>query len=107
MSELTTLTAVCAEHELPDGEMLGCSLPDGTRIALYRLHGRIYATSDTCTHGEASLSDDGLFHGDEIECSWHGGRFKVATGEACASPCWEPLRTYPVTIVDGTVHVEH
>lgn len=106
MSEPATVVAICALNDIPDGEMIGHGLPNGTRIALYRLHGQVYATDDTCTHGQASLSEDGLLHGDEVECSWHGGRFKVASGEACASPCRDPLRTYPVTIVDNVVCVE-
>lgn len=97
---------VCAANDLIAGQIRGASLPDGTRIALYNIKGRIYATDDTCTHEEASLSQDGTVVDDQVECGWHFCAFDIATGEVCSSPCSEPLRTYRVTVVDGMVYVE-
>lgn len=97
---------VCRVSEIAEGEIRGASLPDGTRIALYNINGKIYATDDTCTHESASLSEDGMVVEDKVECGWHFCSFDVATGEVCSSPCSEPLRTYRVVIIDGTVHVE-
>jgi p-cumate 2,3-dioxygenase ferredoxin subunit len=82
-------------------------LPDETVIALYDVDDRIHATVDECTHGAASLSEDGFLDGKPIECSWHFGSFDVTTGEPCSSPCTVALKTYSVEIIDGVVNVEY
>lgn len=74
----------------------------GEPICLYNLGGEIFATHDTCTHGQASLAD-GFIEGKEIECPLHQGRFHIATGKAVAAPCTEDIRTYSVKIDDGAV----
>lgn len=79
--------------------------PDGTKIALYQVDGRFYATAETCTHGAASLAEDGSVDGHHVECNWHDGRFDIRTGEACAMPCSEALRTWTVEVIDGQVCV--
>lgn len=96
---------LCAVADVPEGEIRKATLPGGAEIALYNLGGRIYATADRCTHGEASLSEEGTIIGETVECSWHFGAFDIATGKAVAMPCTDALRVYPVTIIDGFIHV--
>ena len=96
---------VCPVADVPVGEIRKGGLPDGTCVALYNVDGQIYATADRCTHGDASLSEEGTIVGDQVECSWHFGCFAIATGKAVAMPCTEALRVYPVTIIDGIIHV--
>ena len=98
---------LCPEAEVEEGRIRAEFLPNGTVIAIYRVEDRLYATDDTCTHGAASLSEDGCLHGHEVECSWHNGRFDIRTGEACASPCFAALKAYPVQVVDGQIAVEY
>jgi nitrite reductase/ring-hydroxylating ferredoxin subunit len=75
-------------------------------LAVFQLEdGRHYVADDTCTHGHASLSE-GFIEGDEIECPWHSGRFCIKDGKATAAPAVEPIRVYPVRIVDGQVCIE-
>jgi len=74
-------------------------------LAIYNLNGDFRVTSDTCTHGEASLAD-GEIEGDEIVCPFHRGAFDIRTGQATRAPCLHPLATYAVEIVDGMVTVE-
>lgn len=74
----------------------------GEPVCLYNVGGRIYATHDTCTHGQASLAD-GFVDGEEIECPLHQGRFHIVTGKAAGVPCTEDIRTYPVRIDNGAV----
>jgi nitrite reductase/ring-hydroxylating ferredoxin subunit len=92
--------------DLMEGEMKAGSLPDGRRVAVYNLHGAYHATDDTCTHEHASLTEEGMIDGPNVVCGWHFCGFDIATGAATASPCHEPLVTYPVTVVDGVLHVE-
>ena len=52
MADIAPGTVVCVEVA-------------GTRVALYNLEGEIYATSPSCTHVEADLSE-GFIEDDEI-----------------------------------------
>ena len=74
-------------------------------VCLYNIGGKIYATHDTCTHGQASLAD-GFIEGEEIECPLHQGRFHIATGKAVGAPCVEDIRIYPVKIENGAVSIK-
>ena len=103
---MTVSVILCPVTDIAEGEMVKAELPDGTPIALYNIDGKIYATDDKCTHGEVSLSEEGTLIGTTVECSWHFGSFDVTTGKATAMPCERDLRTYPVSIIDGVVHVD-
>jgi 3-phenylpropionate/trans-cinnamate dioxygenase ferredoxin subunit len=74
-------------------------------IALYNVDGELFATSDICSHEEASLSE-GDFFDDVIECPLHGARFDVRTGKPLSLPAVYPVKTFPVRVVDGKVQVE-
>ena len=73
-------------------------------ICLYNTDGRIYATHDTCTHGQASLAD-GFIDGDKIECPLHQGMFEIATGRAVGAPVTVDIKVYRVKIENGAVLV--
>lgn len=100
------IVELCDTADVSSGEIVQAELPGGHKLAVYNIDGTFYITDDTCTHGEASLAEDGMLDGDEVECSWHFGRFKVATGTACAMPCTIPLRTWPVIINGDRVCTE-
>lgn len=76
----------------------------GKEVALYRVDGRIHATSNICTHGDALLSegwvDDGC-----IECPLHQGRFEIATGKGQGAPISVDLQTYVAKEEDGRIFV--
>lgn len=103
MSETVVL---CGVSEVAEGEVKQASLPDGSHVALYRVDGKIYATADKCTHGEVSLSEEGILTGKIVECTFHFGTFDVTTGEPTGMPCEIPLKTYPVKVVDEKVCIE-
>ena len=77
----------------------------GTRVALYNLDGEIFATSPSCTHVEADLSE-GFIEDDEIVCPLHFASFNIRTGEAGGPPANGDLTTYPVRVNDGDIEVE-
>jgi len=97
---------LCGVDEVAEGEIKQASLPDGAHVALYRVGDAIYATADTCTHGEASLSEVGILTGKTVECTFHFGTFDVTTGEPTGMPCEIPLKTYPVKVIDDQVCIE-
>ncbi|MEX0731606.1 MAG: non-heme iron oxygenase ferredoxin subunit [Aquisalimonadaceae bacterium] len=74
-------------------------------LAVFQLDDGYYVTDDTCTHGEASLSD-GFVEGDEVECPWHSGKFCIRDGRATAFPAVDPIRAYRTEVIDGQVCID-
>lgn len=97
---------LCGIDEVTEGEIRQASLPDGSHVALYRVGEAIYATADKCTHGEVSLSEEGILTGMIVECTFHFGTFDVTTSEPTGMPCEVPLKTYPVKVIDQQVCIE-
>lgn len=96
----------CAVEDLEDGDTL--TVPsDGAReaIAVYRVGGDFYATSDLCTHEKWSLGEDGELEDNEIVCTLHNARFDVRDGKALCFPATVGLRSYAVAVEDGQVYV--
>ena len=65
----------------------------------------MFAIDDTCTHQDASLAD-GWLEGCAVECPLHASCFDLRTGMPSGPPAKTPVRTHPVTVVDGTVYVQ-
>ena len=103
---MTRSIALFPAKELDEGHMRQAHLPDGVAIAIYRVGDHFYATDDRCTHGEVSLTEEGTLNGCIVECSFHFGSFDVTTGAAVAMPCEVALKTYPISVREGVVHVE-
>ena len=53
----------------------------GTKIALFRCEGSVYAIRNQCPHMGGDLGE-GLLIGDIVRCPWHGWKFSVKTGKA-------------------------
>ena len=87
--------------ELPTDDVIGV-IVGGRDIALYTVGDAVYATDNTCTHGQARLCE-GFLEGHEIECPLHQGRFDVRTGQPTCAPVTEAIRSYPVRIEGGRV----
>ncbi|MGI8967846.1 MAG: non-heme iron oxygenase ferredoxin subunit [Chloroflexota bacterium] len=90
--------------EIAVGEGLRVEIGDEP-VAIWNVDGTYYATADTCTHEEASLSEGELW-AEVIECPLHGAQFDVRTGEVLSLPAIFPLSTYPVKMEDGSLYVE-
>ncbi|HEY9222951.1 MAG TPA: non-heme iron oxygenase ferredoxin subunit [Variovorax sp.] len=93
-----------AEDDVPEDDVIGAQVA-GRDIALYKVEGRIFATDNTCTHGQARLCD-GFLDGFEIECPLHQGRFDIRDGRATCAPVTADLRSYPVRIEGGRVFLQ-
>lgn len=94
----THFIAVAQTGALPPGSMR-CVEVGGKRVLLVNVGGRYFATDDTCTHEDASLST-GVLKGELVRCPLHGSRFNVCTGKVLEEPAEADLATYPVR-VDG------
>ena len=94
-----------SNSELEEGSILAVRI-NGARIALYKINGEIYATSEMCSHSDCSLEDFGkIVESDQVECICHGARFLIETGEVTRLPAEIPLKTYPVRVVENKVWV--
>jgi nitrite reductase/ring-hydroxylating ferredoxin subunit len=89
---------LCARAEIAPGAAKKIELDGHPPIAVWNVEGRFYCTADTCTHGGASLAEDGHVLDETVECGWHGGQFDVRTGDATGAPCVDALKTYKVEV---------
>jgi len=77
----------------------------GRTYAIYRTEDDTYhATDGICTHGNTHLAD-GLVKGKLIECPKHNGRFNIADGSPARPPVCVALRTWPVKVEGGRLHL--
>jgi naphthalene 1,2-dioxygenase system ferredoxin subunit len=90
--------------DIPDDAPLETGI-GGDPLALYKVNGEVYCTSNLCTHSEAYLSD-GYLEGYEIECPLHGARFDIRDGRVLCQPASKDIATFPVRIEDGEVFIE-
>lgn len=106
MSETKGRLRLCAVSDVHPGDMIAVDVAGLPRLVVYRIGAQFYCSQDECTHGAASLCDEGELDGYTIECGWHGGKFDVRTGEVCAPPCTEPLRIFPVTVENNDLFID-
>lgn len=98
------LERVCTTADLPPGAMLRVDVDGVGPVALYNVGGALYASDDTCTHAEGSLSEGDL-DDDVVVCPVHFGLFHVPTGKALGFPATVDLRVYPVVVEGADVFV--
>ena len=103
MSNANWVDALSAD-ELPTDDVIGVVVA-GRDIALYTVGNAVYATDNTCTHGQARLCD-GFLDGHEIECPLHQGKFDVRDGKPLCEPASEGLRSYPVKVDGQRVYLQ-
>ncbi len=76
-------------------------------VVVVRCNAELYCVENVCSHENFPLSDGEVdAYGCEIECARHGSMFDLATGEPRSLPATKPVRTFAVTVRDGTVVVE-
>jgi 3-phenylpropionate/trans-cinnamate dioxygenase ferredoxin subunit len=78
---------------------------DGREIAIVHTGGEFYALQNECTHAGSPIGEGDLVGEGIVECVGHASTFNVVTGEPLDGPATEPLETYDVEVVDGTVRV--
>jgi nitrite reductase/ring-hydroxylating ferredoxin subunit len=95
---------VCAASDVPENSVISREIGEEL-VAIYNINGTIYATEARCTHGMSDLAD-GTLDGDEIECSFHFGKFHVPSGKATEAPCFIALKTFKTEVRDGQIFVD-
>jgi ferredoxin-thioredoxin reductase catalytic chain len=71
-------------------------------IAVFKVAGEFFALSNLCRHAYGPLSA-GYLDGDTVMCPWHGWRYDVRNGTTDHPNA--DVRTYPVSVRDGTVWI--
>lgn len=99
------LAKACEMSDLEDEEIFRAEVEGVGTVAIYLIGEEVFATADLCTHGEASLSEDGYIEDGKVICTWHDGSFDLRTGKPCSLPCIDAIKTYPVTIEDDSVFI--
>ena len=84
--------AACHIDELVDGEPITATVA-GTRIAVVRNRGQIYALAAVCSHAGGPL-DRGTVRDDTLVCPWHGSAFCLADGAVERGPATTPQPAY-------------
>jgi len=104
-AEAAGMTRLLALDEVPEGEVRRVRPPGVEPIAVVRVGGACFATQDGCSHAKASLSE-GWVEGHELCCPVHDGRFDIRDGRPMCFPATDPIRTFPVQVVDGVVFAD-
>lgn len=99
-----------SQYPVPDATLLKsgqmkCFDVNGIRVVIARVGDNFYAFEELCSHEDFPLWY-GAIHDHRVECSLHGAQFDIRDGKPLFEPATHPIRTYPVTIKDGTVCVE-
>jgi 3-phenylpropionate/trans-cinnamate dioxygenase ferredoxin subunit len=95
---------VAQTSDLKPGQMKCVNVQD-QKLLIANVGGHFYATSDTCTHEDASLTK-GMLEGEWVKCPLHGSRFNIRNGQVQEEPAEEPLRIYPLRIENHTLLVD-
>jgi 3-phenylpropionate/trans-cinnamate dioxygenase ferredoxin subunit len=96
---------VAPADEFPPGSVKIVVAGD-IEIGVYNCGGELLAIEDRCSHDDGPLCE-GEWEPDEcrVICPRHGSAFDLRTGEPKSLPAFEPVKIYPVRIVDGVVRV--
>jgi 3-phenylpropionate/trans-cinnamate dioxygenase ferredoxin component len=73
-------------------------------VGVYNCGGELYAIEDRCSHDDGPLCE-GDWDEDmcRVICPRHGSAFDLATGVPRSLPATEPVATFSVSVVDGTI----
>jgi 3-phenylpropionate/trans-cinnamate dioxygenase ferredoxin component len=76
-------------------------------VGVYNCGGELYAIEDRCSHDDGPLCE-GDWDEDlcRVVCPRHGSMFELSSGRPMSLPATEPVDTYPVSVVDGSIVVE-
>ena len=79
-------------------------LPQGDRVAIYLMEGKLSAISNACAHQNGPLGE-GKVIDCLVTCPWHGFQYDVRNGRSPA-PFTEKVPTYNLRLQGKTVQVD-
>ena len=94
---------VCTATDIPEGRARIGLLPNGDRVAVFSLEGKLSAISNACAHQNGPLGEGKVLRC-LVTCPWHGFNYDVRSGRSPA-PFTEMIPTYHLRVHDGEVYV--
>ncbi|MGR3616182.1 MAG: Rieske 2Fe-2S domain-containing protein [Paracoccaceae bacterium] len=94
---------VCKADDIPEARAKIAVLPNGDRVAVFRLENKLSAVSNACSHQNGPLGEGKVIRC-LITCPWHGFQYDIRSGKSPA-PFTETIPTYNLTLKDGSVWV--
>jgi 3-phenylpropionate/trans-cinnamate dioxygenase ferredoxin component len=76
----------------------------GKKVCIINIEGNYYAIGNVCTHMGGPLNE-GTLEEFEVECTWHGSKFDVRTGEPTKLPARQAVSSYEVKVQDNDILV--
>jgi len=97
---------LCPADKLGPGERM--FLEEGEwLITVINCDGELFAIEDRCSHDDGPLGEGEIDQKEcTVECPRHGSLFDLRTGRPKTLPAYEPVRVFPVEIIDDTITVE-
>ncbi len=95
---------VADASEFEDGFAKVRLLPNGERVAVYLMDGKLSAISNACAHQNGPLGE-GRVISCLVTCPWHGFQYDVRNGQSPA-PFTEKVPTYNLRMRGTTVQVD-
>jgi nitrite reductase/ring-hydroxylating ferredoxin subunit len=112
---------VCKDQDLKCGEMKAFTLENKSIVIARSKNGEFYALRNVCPHKGPALSLGSLDGSctsyqpgeyilekdrEVIKCPWHSWEFDIKTGCSLFDPESVRVKTYEVTVEDGTVFIQ-
>jgi 3-phenylpropionate/trans-cinnamate dioxygenase ferredoxin component len=89
--------------DIPQGSMRPVTL-GGREIVICHTKEGVYALDNICSHAHARMCE-GRLRATRIVCPLHGASFDIRDGKVLGPPAVQPLPTFQVRVVDGTIEV--
>ena len=95
---------VAKTSDVPSGSMKTFNI-GGKAVVVANVDGNYFAVSDTCTHEECSLGNEGFLEGNRITCGCHGSVFDVTSGKVQSLPATVDLATYKIEVQGEDLYI--
>jgi 3-phenylpropionate/trans-cinnamate dioxygenase ferredoxin subunit len=75
-------------------------------VGVFNCGGELFALEDRCSHDDGPLCEGDWDEDDCVAiCPRHGSKFDLRTGRPLTLPAYLPVRTFPVSVDEGTVKI--
>src|SRR3569832_2696584 len=87
--------------DIPRGSMRAGTLGEREILFCHTREG-VFALDNICSHAHARMCE-GRLRATRVVCPLHGASFDIRRGKVLGPPATQPLPTFQVRVVDGTV----
>lgn len=102
---MPTWIRACAADDIEPEDLIRFDHGKETFVIIRSPDDEFFCMDGICSHEHVHLCD-GLVMDGIVECPKHNAQFDYTTGEATRAPACINLRTFPVKVENGEVHIE-